>query len=687
MTTNKCIYAVFETIPTNDVTLTMQVYPEGTGETVPAVGNHTYESYTVVEITAEPIDGYRFTSWEGGSIANPCSLHTTVIMNVSKTVKAKFEPISPPGYATLTMQIYPEGTGVTEPVIGNHTYTLNTVVEIAAEPVDGYQFKYWIGGGIDNIYTTHTTVIMDENRTIKAKFEEILTNEVTLTMQVNPDSVGETCPEVGTHTYAEGEVVEVIAYTPDGYQFVGWEGPVADWENDTTTVTMHSDKTVIAFFEALDDSVHLTMQVEPEGSGFTAPEIGTHTFEVGQVVEIAAEPSDGFLFQYWKGGVPDSTAITTSVTLEEDMVLTAHFSSFDTLPPILKNCLPAPGSQCIPQNSKIQFSLKDHESGVDKGHLNVWVDGSLIIENGVDQTGGHTLVTAHFEAKRVKYFPPEPFDAEATVTVRVQAPDLANPANVLDSTYVFTTIGVNIDTSDATTICQEGGVVTDSTTGIEMEIPAEALDDTVEITITPVEDIPPLPEGLEGLATPAHFGPDGLQFQIPISIRIPYTQADLDSAGIDSPEALHIYYYHTSTGEWVELTITFVDTEGMYIYVTVEQFCYLTFGQGSNTDVEDPVQPTQVPGHFMLSQNYPNPFNPETQITYEVGKSCYVQLSVFDTNGRLIKSLVNSETSSGKYTILWDATNLSGDKVPSGLYLLVMKAGEYHHVRKMSLLK
>jgi hypothetical protein len=451
---------------------------------------------------------------------------------------------------------------------------------------------------------------MDESRTVKAKFEEIVSSEVTLTMQVNPEGIGQTYPEVGTHTYEKNDVVQVIAYAPQGY-----------------------------------------------------------------------------FFAYWEGGAADSTAPETTVILDEDRTLTAHFSVSDTSPPVLKNCYPGPGSQCVPHNTKIEFSIKYKESGTDLHHLNVWVNGMVIIENGEDQTGGYTLITAHYEAKRIKYFPPEPFEAGSAVTVRVQIPDLAVPPNLCDSTYFFTTSSANIDTSDATSIGQQGGTVSDPVTGIEMEIPAEALQDTVEITITQVDDIPPLPDGLQGLAAPAHFGPDGLQFQIPISVRIPYTQADLDSAGIESPEMLRIYYYHTSTGEWMELTIAHVDTENRIVTVTVQEFCYLTFGQSDATDAEDPLGKNIHADNFLLSQNYPNPFNPETQITYEIAKPCRVSLSVFDTNGRLIKSLIQGEKIPGKYILMWDATSTTGNKVPSGLYLLVMKAGDYHAVRKMSLLK
>ena len=41
----------------------------------------------------------------------------------------------------------------------------------------------------------------------------------------------------------------------------------------------------------------------------------------------------------------------------------------------------------------------------------------------------------------------------------------------------------------------------------------------------------------------------------------------------------------------------------------------------------------------------------------------------------------------GSYKITWDGTDLSGNQVGSGTYLLRMKAGEFTEVRKMMLLK
>ena len=48
-----------------------------------------------------------------------------------------------------------------------------------------------------------------------------------------------------------------------------------------------------------------------------------------------------------------------------------------------------------------------------------------------------------------------------------------------------------------------------------------------------------------------------------------------------------------------------------------------------------------TPIAFSLSDNYPNPFNPSTTIDYSVAEPSFVDLSIFDASGRLVKKIVS----------------------------------------------
>jgi photosystem II stability/assembly factor-like uncharacterized protein len=85
---------------------------------------------------------------------------------------------------------------------------------------------------------------------------------------------------------------------------------------------------------------------------------------------------------------------------------------------------------------------------------------------------------------------------------------------------------------------------------------------------------------------------------------------------------------------------------------------------------------------YHLSQNYPNPFNPITNIKFNISKSGFVSLKVYDIQGREIKTLINEKLSEGSYETIWDASNF-----PSGVYFYKLTAGNYSETKKMLLIK
>jgi flagellar hook assembly protein FlgD len=64
-----------------------------------------------------------------------------------------------------------------------------------------------------------------------------------------------------------------------------------------------------------------------------------------------------------------------------------------------------------------------------------------------------------------------------------------------------------------------------------------------------------------------------------------------------------------------------------------------------------------------------------------------VQISIYDVNGRLVKTLVKGNRNAGTYTEVWDGTNDSGKKVGSGVFWAQMKSGSFVSNKKMVILK
>ncbi|MBN1999219.1 T9SS type A sorting domain-containing protein, partial [candidate division KSB1 bacterium] len=99
------------------------------------------------------------------------------------------------------------------------------------------------------------------------------------------------------------------------------------------------------------------------------------------------------------------------------------------------------------------------------------------------------------------------------------------------------------------------------------------------------------------------------------------------------------------------------------------------------------VEYNAIPLSYALHQNHPNPFNPSTRIRYELPESGYVSIRVYDTGGRLVRTLVAEQKTAGVYFVTWDRSNESGMPVPSGIYFYRMTAGEFSQTRKMTVIK
>lgn len=91
---------------------------------------------------------------------------------------------------------------------------------------------------------------------------------------------------------------------------------------------------------------------------------------------------------------------------------------------------------------------------------------------------------------------------------------------------------------------------------------------------------------------------------------------------------------------------------------------------------------SENPREFSLSQNYPNPFNPSTTIEFVLPASADVRLQVYNINGQLVSTLVNSRMNAGEHSVSFDASNLA-----SGVYIYRIMAGSFTQTKQMTLIK
>ncbi len=132
-----------------------------------------------------------------------------------------------------------------------------------------------------------------------------------------------------------------------------------------------------------------------------------------------------------------------------------------------------------------------------------------------------------------------------------------------------------------------------------------------------------------------------------------------------------------------------------HVYTSGDSFTVSLFvrnSSGSNTMVKTNYiivdHPTSIddmawiPEKFDLLPNYPNPFNPQTTIRFAVPQKSFVNITIFDINGKLVQNLFSGTKNPGNYAITWNAAGFS-----SGMYFIKMDTDAYSSVRKCILVK
>lgn len=96
----------------------------------------------------------------------------------------------------------------------------------------------------------------------------------------------------------------------------------------------------------------------------------------------------------------------------------------------------------------------------------------------------------------------------------------------------------------------------------------------------------------------------------------------------------------------------------------------------------DITEERELPRLFTLSQNYPNPFNPSTIIRYGLPHRAYVTMTVFNTLGQRMETLVKGDQEAGYHEVLFDASSLS-----AGTYFYRLQAGQFVQTKRLLLLR
>lgn len=88
-----------------------------------------------------------------------------------------------------------------------------------------------------------------------------------------------------------------------------------------------------------------------------------------------------------------------------------------------------------------------------------------------------------------------------------------------------------------------------------------------------------------------------------------------------------------------------------------------------------------------LEQNYPNPFNPSTTISFTLVSDAAVDLSVYNSLGQKVATILRGTAFAGTQQVTWNGTDDAGRALPSGVYIYRLSDGHTTLQRSMMLAK
>ncbi len=163
------------------------------------------------------------------------------------------------------------------------------------------------------------------------------------------------------------------------------------------------------------------------------------------------------------------------------------------------------------------------------------------------------------------------------------------------------------------------------------------------------------------------------------------------AGGINTQDTLKLFKSNDGGDHWKSIQSNTIDGVNITAITVQEQSDREIVYLGTNMGVYRYVNtltsfsdPKETPDRYLLEQNYPNPFNPTTNIRFSLPKSGKVQLTVYNTLGQHVKTLLDQRMRAGMHSV-----KFNGSEIPSGIYFYQMKvqSGEISKTRKMLLVK
>lgn len=257
------------------------------GTVIRSPNQDSYDSGTVVTLTASPVMGYRFSGWSGdlSGMTSP----TTITINSPKNITAGFvrsqfvinaNTSADVGVVTGTIIRIP-----TQPM-----YDSGATVTLMAPTDTRYQFFNWTMGGTIIGTANSIDVKVSSDLFVIANYK-IKTCSLTV---VNSPLAGGSVSTSPLGPINCGNTMNITATPTTGYRFVNWSGAVGVNGStvSSTTILLDVNKTVTANFELIPYTISFDAQ---NGSSPTTQQVS-----YGNTATIPALPSrTGYTFKGW----------------------------------------------------------------------------------------------------------------------------------------------------------------------------------------------------------------------------------------------------------------------------------------------------------------------------------------------------------------------------------------------------
>ncbi len=136
-------------------------------------------------------------------------------------------------------------------------------------------------------------------------------------------------------------------------------------------------------------------------------------------------------------------------------------------------------------------------------------------------------------------------------------------------------------------------------------------------------------------------------------------------------------HIHTTRDTLGHLTQSFATDMVKMVLATVAELAVL------DTTVSG-VERTEIAGRLIA---YPNPFGAATRLSFMTGAAGHVEVTVFDVEGRLVRTLLDTSLGAGRHRVVWDGRDGQGLRVSPGIYFTRVKTDKANAGLKIVLLR